>query len=201
MKKIIALLLAMVLMAGVFTGCANTEEPAAENNAVLKIGDKEFTLNEFNFMYIGLFNQVYSNLTSYYGDYLSSVVDITKPLEEQMIDDTTTWHEYIVDYSLNSLLTNTAVYEAAMADESFSIPEDMQQDLDTLEEQMTSVAEENGYTLEEYIGFMYGEGMDFESILNMTEFQYIAYAYQDQYYNAIEVPEEEMKAYYEENKK
>ncbi|MBQ2861350.1 MAG: peptidylprolyl isomerase [Oscillospiraceae bacterium] len=201
MKKIIALLLAMVLMAGVFTGCANTEEPAAENNAVLKIGDKEFTLNEFNFMYIGLFNQVYSNLASYYGDYLSSVVDITKPLEEQMIDDTTTWHEYIVDYSLNSLLTNTAVYEAAMADESFSIPEDMQQDLDTLEEQMTSVAEENGYTLEEYIGFMYGEGMDFESILNMTEFQYIAYAYQDQYYNAIEVPEEEMKAYYEENKK
>ena len=41
MKKIIALLLAMVLMAGVFTGCANTEEPVEENNAVLKIGDKK----------------------------------------------------------------------------------------------------------------------------------------------------------------
>ncbi len=200
MKRIFAVLMAMVLMLTVFAGCAETGK-TEESAAALNVGNTEFSVNDVNFMYIGIFNQLYSNLTSYYGEYVGSILDISKPLEEQMVDDTTTWHQYLIDYVKDSLMSNTAAYEAAMADESFSIPEDMQADLDTLEEQLREVAESNGYTIEEYIELMYGEGMDFESIYKMTEFQYVAYAYQDQYYNAIEVSEEEMKAYYEANKK
>lgn len=200
MKKILAVLMALVLMLTVFAGCSENAETAKDDNIALRVGNTEFSVNDVNFMYIGIFNQLYSSLSSYYGEYVSSVIDISKPLEEQMMDDTTTWHQYIVDYVMDSLSGNTAAYEAALADESFTIPEEMQKDLDTLEEQLKEVAESNDYTVEEYIELMYGEGMDFESIHKMTEFQYIAFAYQDRYYNAIEIPEEAMKAYYEENK-
>ena len=206
MKKIIAMIMAMVLCIALFAGCAEAENPAEENNGeysavALKVGEMEFSVNDVNFMYVGLFNQMYSSLVSYYGDYLTSIVDITKPLEDQMIDDTTSWHQYIIDYCVDSLTTNTAAYEAAKSDENFVIPEEYQADLDTLEEQIIEVAEGSGYTLEEYLEFMYGPGMDFDTVYKMTEFQYIAYAYQDQYYNSVSVSDEDMRAYYEENKR
>ena len=206
MKKIIAVIMAMVLCLAFFAGCAEAEAPDNADNAMdysavaIKINDMEFSVNDVNFMYVGLFNQMYSNLASYYGDYLSSIVDITKPLEEQMIDDTTSWHQYIIDYCVDSFITNTAAYEKAKADPDFDIPEEYQTDLDTLEDQFIEVAEGSGYTLEEYIEFMYGEGMNFETIYKMTEFQYVAYAYQDMYYNSIPVSEEETREYYEENR-
>lgn len=199
MKRIIAVLMAMMLVLTAFAGCSDSGK-TEENDIAIKVGNTEFSVNDVNFLYIGNFNQMYSNLTSYYGEYVSTILDISKPLEEQMLDDTTSWHQYLVDYVRDSIVSNTAAYEAALADENFSIPEEMQKDLNTLEDQLKEVAESNDYTIEEYIELMYGEGMDFETIHKMTEFQYIAYAYQDQKYNSIEVSEEEMKAYYEENK-
>lgn len=206
MKKIVAVIMAMVLCLAFFAGCAETEVFAAEKSDIdysktaLRIGDMEFSVNDVNFMYVGLFNQMYSSLVSYYGDYLSSIIDITKPLEEQMLDESTTWHQYIMDYCVDSFITNTAAYKAAKADPDFVIPEEYQTDLDTLEEQFVKIAEESGYTLEEYLEFMYGKGINFETVYKMTEFQYVAYAYQDMYYNNVPVSEEEMREYYKENR-
>ncbi len=202
MKKFIAVLMAFVLMLTLFAGCSDTENTEkTENSAIaLKVGEMEFTVNDVNFMYISLFNQLYSNVVNYYGDYASTVVDISKPLEDQLIDDATTWHDYLLDYCLDSLTSNAAIYTAAKADADFTLPEDLQTDLDTLEEQLTEVATQGGYTLEEYVKLMYGEAMDMETLKKMNEFQYVSYAYQDKYYNSVEVSPEDAKAYYEEHK-
>ena len=125
MKRIIAVLMAMMLVLTGFAGCSDSEKNEG-NDFAIKVGNTEFSVNDVNFLYIGNFNQMYSNLTSYYGEYISTILDISKPLEEQMLDDTTSWHQYLVDYVKDSIVSNTAAYEAAHADENFSIPEEMQ---------------------------------------------------------------------------
>ncbi len=191
--------LAMIFFIAMPKTLEEGEEKVNGDEIVLKIGTAEFSLNEFNFMYISTFNEVYSNLYSYYGEYISNVVDLTKPLEEQMIDDSTTWHSYITDYTTDTLTNLTSLYEAAVA-EGFVLPEEYQNDLDTIEEQLTDVATQAGMTLEEYLGLMYGDGITIDTVREMTEFRYVAGAYADEYQNSLNVTDDDIKTYYEANK-
>ena len=200
MKKILAMLMAVVLMLTMFAGCSEEEVPA-ENSAeyALKIGETEFTKNDIDFMYIFTFNNMYNSLYSYYGEYVASVLDISKPLEEQLIDGETSWHQYIMQYMEGDLISLTAIYELAVK-EGFVLPEEYQADLDTVAEQIAEVAEESGITTEEYIALMYGDKMDIETIVKMTEFRYVAAAYAEQFESQITVTDEDIAAYYEANK-
>ncbi|MBQ7875013.1 MAG: peptidylprolyl isomerase [Oscillospiraceae bacterium] len=201
MKKLLAVLIAALLVLGVFAGCSGTEGGGEQSGSeiVLKIGEMEFTKSEMDFMYVSAFNEIYSNLYSYYGSYLSSVVDISVPLEDQMVSDGLTWHQYVIDYTVDTLVNLTGLYEAAIA-EGFVLPEKYQTDLDGIETQLTEVATESDMTLEEYIAFMYGEGITMENIYEMTEFRYIAGAYAEEYEAALTVTEDEIDTYYQENK-
>ncbi len=200
MKKIIALLLAMMLMLSVFAGCsAEPSEETPEGDIALKIGNTEFTAKDVNYMYITTFNNMYSELYYSYGDQVGSIVDLYTPLEEQMFDDTYSWDEYILETSVETLINYTGIYERAM-EEGFELPEEFRTELDSLEESYKTTAEEAGMTIEEYVSLMYGESMDFETIYKMSEFQYIVGAYAQEYQEGISVSDEEIRAYYEENK-
>ncbi len=202
MKKIIAVLMAMVLMLSVFAGCSTepSSDPGTEAGEIaLKIGNTEFTVKDVNFMYITTFNNMYSELYYTYGESVASLVDMTKPLEEQMFDDTYTWDEYILEASVETLLSYTGVYEAAIA-EGYELPEDYAADLASLKENYESTAESAGMTLDEYLSLMYGDSMDFDTIYKMTEFQYIVGSYAQHYQDSVEVSDEDINAYYEENK-
>lgn len=200
MKRFFAVLIAAMLVLTVFAGCSESENATEkEPEIVLKISGMEFTKDEVNFMYISSFNEIYSNLYSYYGSYLSSIVDIATPLEDQMISDELTWHQYVLDYTVDTLVDLTGLYEAAVA-EGFVLPEEYQTDLDGIEEQLTEVATENDMTIEEYIAFIYSEGITLETIYKMTEFRYIAGAYLEEYEADIVVTDEDIDAYYQANK-
>ncbi|MBR3610455.1 MAG: peptidylprolyl isomerase [Oscillospiraceae bacterium] len=201
MKKIIALLLAMMLVLSFFAGCSSepSETPEEEEEIALKIGSTEFTAKDINFMYITTFNNMYSELYYNYGEQIGSIVDIKKPLEEQMFDDTYTWDEYILGTCVDTLLNYTGVYEKAM-EAGFEIPEEYRAELDALEESYKKTAEEAGMTMEEYVSLMYGESVDFETIYKMSEFQYIVGSYAQEFQDGISVSDEDIRAYYEENK-
>lgn len=198
MKRFIAVLMAAMLMLSVFAGCSET--PAQEESPVaLRLGETEFTLEEVNFMYISFFNEIYYNLYSMYGSYISSIVDTSVPLEEQMIDENTTWHQYLVEYTVNGLRSFTGVYEVAKK-EGYVLPEQFQTEIDNFEAELDETAAANGMTRDEFITLSYGKGISLETIKKMTEFRYYVAAYAEDYEAGIVVTDEDIDAYYSANK-
>ena len=204
MKRIFAVLIAAMLMLTVFAGCASSEAEAENGSAVaLKIGNTEYTVNDVQYMYVATFNEVYSNLYYTYSSYgidVSTIVDISKPLEEQMVDETKTWHEYVLDYTVNTLKSITGVYEEAIAN-GFVLPEEYQTDLDSFSQQLEEIAAKNSMTKEEYIENSYGKGVTEETVRKMTEIQIYCNAYIQDYQGKVTVSDEDIQAYYEANKK
>lgn len=199
MKKILAMLLAAMLVLS-FAGCSGEKATEEKSPVALKIGNTEFTVEDVNYMYVSSFTDIYNYYASYYGDYLSNILDINVPLEEQMADETTTWHDYILNYSLGTLTTYTGIYEEAK-ENGFVLPEDYQTDVDTLEEQLSEIAASNGMTDEEYLHYMYGGSVSIDCLKKMTEFNYTVAAYAEAYGEEVEITEEDILAYYEANKK
>ena len=118
MKRFFAVFLAAMLLISAFAGCSSEkapEETGGESPVAIKIGNTEFTVEDVDYMYVTTFNDMYNYYASTYGNYISAIIDITKPLDEQMIDETTSWHQYIVDYTVNSLKSFTGIYEKAIA--------------------------------------------------------------------------------------
>ncbi len=200
MKRFFAVLIAAMLVLVSFAGCASEAEENAGSSVALKIGNTEFTVADVDYMYATNFYDIYNYYASSYGSYISAIIDITKPLEEQTFDGTVTWHDYILDYTVNSLVSLTGIYEEAVAN-NFVLPEEYQADLDTLEEQLDQIASSNGMTREEYLFYMYGERVGIDCIKKMTEFRYIVAAYAEATESGIEVTDEDIEAFYSENKK
>ena len=112
MKKILAVILAAMLLISVFAGCGANEstkatEVSSETSEIaLVIGETEFTVGDMDYMYVSTFYEVYNNLyyTYYsYGMDISTILDITKPLEEQMVSESATWHDYILEQTIVNL--------------------------------------------------------------------------------------------------
>lgn len=197
MKRFFAALIAVMLMLTAVAGCSakETEYPVA-----FKVGEKEFTVSDMNYMYMSTFNEIYYNLYSYYGSSISYIVDLSKPLEEQMISADKSWHDYLIESTESSVKSIVAVYDAAKA-AGFVLPEDYQKDIDTIDEQLSEIAAENDMIVEEYVKSSYGEDTTVESIKKMTEYQLYCNAYVQDYKDKIEVTDEDILAYYEANKK
>lgn len=200
MKKILAVFMAAMLLVASFAGCSSEEAPEAEagndtSAVVLRIGNTDYTLNEVNFMYVSSFNDIYN----YYYSSGYNVVDMSVPLDEQFVDETTTWHQYVLDYTINSLEAVTGVYEKAVA-EGYVLPEEYRSALDGMEQGITEAAAEYDLTMEEYIELNYGEGMDFATVYKMNEMNYTVGAYAQDYQKSIVVSDEDINAYYEANK-
>ena len=197
LKKIIAVMLAAVLLAAAFAGCsaAETEEPSG----AIKIADTEYSLEEFNYMYVNMFNDIYDSLYSYYGNYLTQYLDVYKPLSEQDMGDGTSWHDYIRDYTLENMKNMTALYENAVA-EGFELPESDAEFLESLGENFEKSAEQYSVTVPELIEDMYGKGVTYETVYKMTEMRLLAAAYAGAKEAEMGVTEEEMIERYESDK-
>ena len=92
MKKLIAVILAAVLMLTAFSACSGTKEQSSVyDTPVMKVGDMQYTLNDINYMYVSIFNQIYTQLYYYAGSNISNYVDVKGDLAEQNVSEDQTW--------------------------------------------------------------------------------------------------------------
>lgn len=196
-KKIIAVILAAVLLTVSFTACSGKASNEGAN--AVKVGETEYNINELNYMYVNVLNDIYDNLYRYYGSALSSLLDLEKPLSEQDMGDGTTWHEYLTDYTVENLKGVTALYEKAVA-EGFKLSEEDSEMLANLEADFETAAAEYGTDMAEFIEAMYGKGIDFDTVYKMTEMRLLAGSYADAKAAEMTATEEEMLARYESDK-
>ncbi|MGN1316464.1 MAG: peptidylprolyl isomerase [Acutalibacteraceae bacterium] len=187
-----------------------------------KYEDEKINVAEYNYYYLSLYNQIASTtqqIDSYYGSgygtYYTGFDLTTDPAEQEYIGEDApegveTWADYFRLMAPEKAVIQRTVYALAMSDdakkEGFEITEDMQKEIDeqidsTIEELQNS-AESNDYSLNNYISKSCGEGLTEKSYRELLNRDLVVEKYLTWYeeYIGETITDDEVKAYYEENK-
>ena len=158
-------------------------------------------LDNTQFQYY-FWSQYYSLLSSY-GDSIGNYLDVTKPLDEQMYDDTNTWQAYLQGLAL-SQATQTFQLAQAAQEADFQLPEQAAAQLDTLRQTVQQAAAADGHTtasgegdVDAYLAASFGKDADFASYYQYMYATHLASAYADSLYSGTEYTDAQIETYYD----
>ena len=164
----------------------------------VKVGDMSYTNGEYQYFYYNAYYQ----FCKQYTDYLSYLLDTSKPLTGQTcaFDSSKTWSQYFSENALQSLTQVTALYEKATA-EGYTLSEKDTADIDSQIAGMAADAENYGYSsLKNYITAVYGRGCSEKVLRHLLEMQAIATSYSQDNYDSFEYSAKDLASWYAENK-
>ncbi len=160
----------------------------------ITVGDHEIQKAEFDYYY-------YSSLNSFastYGSYLSYFgLDTSKPLDQQQYSDTMTWDDYFQQQAVNQLKNVYALTDEAN-EKGFEY--DATSDYDDMVSSIQSYAQQQGVSEDEYCKSVFGSDATLEGIKPYVEMSGLASAYYNDVQDNIEVTDDEINTYYDENK-
>lgn len=177
------------------TGALGTYTEAQLDGAVARVASEGYTLDnvQFNYYY---WSQYYYVLATY-GESIGYYFDVTKPLSEQMMDETMSWQDFFVENAISAFIqTQSLVFKAEA--EGFELPEETRAGLEqTLLELQSYAAEYEYETVDDYIAASYGAGSTFESFAAYLEDSYLSSAYTDKVYAEMSYTEADIEEYYD----
>lgn len=175
----------------------DAEALAQHANVVATFGGKELTNGQLNMEY---WMSVY-NFLSYYGSYIDYFgLDYTQPLDVQAYSDGYTWQHMFLAQALDSWHQYAAL-AAAAEQAGFVLDEESREYLDDLPTTLEETAIENGYeNAEALIQADMGPGCTLEDYLAYMEMYYTGYMYYLHAADSLTATDDELSAYYEENK-
>ena len=199
---------AVLYGAGVFDGKSaagsyTVDDAAAEkarDTVIATVGDAELTNSELQVYYW----QAVSEFTEYYGYYMDIStlgLDLEKPLDQQYYseEEGITWQEYFLDNALNTWHRYAALSMVAKA-EGFQIDEASRSYLDSIPEQLETMAVSYGYTsAEEMLQEDLSNACDKAGYMRFMELNYYAGQYFDNVYATLEPSMDEIQLYYSQN--
>ena len=160
----------------------------------ITVGDHEIQKAEFDYYYYSSLN----SCASTYGSYLSYFgLDTSKPLDQQQYSDTMTWDDYFQQQAVNQLKNVYALTDEAN-EKGFEY--DATSDYDDMVSSIQSYAEQQGVSEDEYCKSVFGSDATLEGIKPYVEMSGLASAYYNDVQDNIEVTDDEINTYYDENK-
>ena len=144
----------------------------------------------------------YQNLMRTYGDYASLIgLDTSKSLDSQPAWGTEeyTWDEYFKEQAVDSMRFVQGIMAKVEA-EGLELDEADLAEFDANIASMKATAASNGYSYKAYLTATYGSTMTPEAFEASLKEDMLASKYVNNYYSNISVTDEEIEAYYEENK-
>lgn len=170
----------------------------AMDTVVATVGDLELTNNTLQIYY----RQAIEDFYNAYGSYMdASVLDFTKPLDEQYYDQANgiTWQQYFLDGSLSTWSRYAALYMQAK-EAGFTLNEDTQTMLDTVSTQLEAMAAQGGYeSVEAMLQADISAGSDFDGYMEYLNVNVYAAQYLDSVYTSILPTDQEIADYYAQN--
>ncbi len=139
------------------------------------IGEHKLDHTELNYFYIDAINQ-YCNE---YASYLSYLINVSVPLDEQVIDQATgkTWADNFEDMAIANAKNTYALYDAAKA-AGYSLPSDERKTLNELYDSMDDFAKEQGFSsASKYLQAVYGKSASEKSYKEYYEVTILAQSY------------------------
>lgn len=170
----------------------------AIDTVVATVGDLELTNNTLQIYY----RQAIEDFYNAYGAYMdASVLDFTKPLDEQYYDQANgiTWQQYFLDGSLSTWSRYAALYMQAK-EAGFTLNEETQTMLDTVSTQLEEMAAQGGYeSVEAMLQADISAGSDFDGYMEYLNVNVYAAQYLDSVYSSILPTDQEIADYYAQN--
>lgn len=165
----------------------------------VEIGDHDISVAAFNYYYQNAYQNTYSAIQETYGDYASMIIDTSTPLDEQQYSETQTWQDYLTETTLSDLTEIYAFYDAAV-ENGYTLDEAAQAEMEDIVSSMASAAESAGYSLNNYLGAVFGKGVNealYRELLNIVT---VATEYAADIEAGFTFTDEEIEAYYQENR-
>ena len=168
------------------------------DTVVATVGDVELTNSALQVYYWQAINEYQSN----YGYYLdSSVLDFTKPLDQQFQDKEAgvTWQKFFLDGAINSWSRYAALNMQAKEDH-FQLSEEMQTYVESLPDQVKEMATSYGYdTVAAMLEDDMGAASDETGYMEYLHTNIYASQYLDSVYDSLVPDMAEIESYYAEN--
>ncbi len=143
--------------------------------------------------------QQYYNFVNQYGQYAAMMMDFSKPLSEQMMDDTHSFQDAYLQSAVEAFHGETAAYQEAMAN-GYVLDEATQTYLDTMEDDMNEYFAANGFESgAAYLSKMFGEKFTMELYQEMVGKSLIGNGYLSEKTRELDVSMEAKEAYYDSN--
>ena len=178
-----------------------TKDEKVEENVdtvVATAGNQTLTSGELQAFY---WMTVYDFL-DYYGYYLDSIgVDITVPLSEQVYDEATgmTYQQMFLDNALKSWHRYAVLLQLSQ-DDSFTLTQEQQAEMDAFKTRLEELCEEYKYTdIEEFVDKEFFPGSSLEAYLKYNRVSFTALAYYDTLYESLMPTDAELEAYFTEH--
>lgn len=172
---------------------------AARDMVVATMGDKKLTsaeLQAYYWMEVSMFLQEYGS----YADYIG--LDIYAPLDTQLTEmgeKPMSWQQFFLDSAIYSWKTyQSMALEAEAA--GYKMPADRQAELDALPAELENTAKNTGVSVDELVARNISHGSTLDAYVNYVETYYSGMSYYYDYCEKIDPTDEEIKAYFEENK-
>jgi len=189
---VVAAVLVIALLAGSFLINSNY---FYTKTTALTVGDTEYNVAEFNYFYFGAYTNFYEGL----GEYADQVIDKNRPLKDQYYTEDLSFHDYLKEVALTNMTEITAAYNAAVAS-GMTISEEQKKEIADNVANIELYAMLNGMNTDQYLVQNYGKGMSTDVITKILEKVALAENFFNEKMESFSYTEEELKAYYAENK-
>ena len=196
-KIVSIVILAAVAVSIVFSiGTSFYNRYTVLNQTYFQVGDHDITRLEYNYY----FNNVYSNYLSMYGSYVSMMgLDTTVDLDEQTYpgNENMTWKDYFDQSAVEQIQQIKAMADEAREN---GFEYDSSEDMASYETEIAAQAESASVSESEYYTLMYGDYATPSRIETFVEENLLASAYYNHLVEENQPADDEITAYYEENK-
>lgn len=158
----------------------------------LDVNGAKYTAADVQYYY----NSFYDDQAQYY------LFDTTTSVKKQVYDESTgqTWYDHLIDLSVQQLTRNTALAQQAR-NEGYTLSEEAQASLDATVAQLETAWIGYGvYTSRDaFIRASFGANMTYDRLVSLIELEYLASDYAQAKVEAIEHPDADYTAYYQEH--
>lgn len=202
MKRIIALILAVIIAVMSFAACKSEKEDGEtrengvnSDSVVLSTENFSYTRGEFSVAFYQYYREFFydnENLDFYN-------VDTEASLKDQIYYDEVTWFDYFADMAIEYMSSVLILCEGAR-ENGMEVTEE---DLASIEEAVDTYvryANDYGYTEAEYFELMFGPGVDQDILREYYKKEALAIKYENSVVEAYSFTEDELSACVEENK-
>ena len=155
--------------------------PVDPDKVALTVNGTPISAIELNYFYA----DAITDYVNQYSQWISYILDVSKPLSQQYLDKDVTWAEQFLDSAISSAKNTYALYDAAKA-AGHTLSKDAEDALTNLYDNMASSIASYGYeTVDQYLLDVYGEGSSFESYKSYCEVVLTASSYYNAYNQAL----------------
>ena len=160
----------------------------------VKVNGENISKVEYDYNY----NMAVSNYLNQYGNYLYMMgLDPTSDFTSQMYSETLTWGDFFQQMAVENIVRNKSLLKQAK-DENFVY--DVSEEYKSFEESLQQMATEGGTSVNEYRKQLYGAYATQSRLKPVVEELLYVAAYYDELSDRNAPSQEEVQAYYDENK-